>query len=248
MSDLYVNDMDWSQGGNGFSTFKNYRKYQFKLIDKYIGNKILEIGTGDRSFTNQILENINHEYSLLSIEPSEVLYNLSLHQNYFPNNFEFALKDLFDMDSTYHNKFDTALLIHVLEHIQEDRGALDHIYPLLIDGGHLLIQVPAYQWLYSDHDTSLGHFRRYNKKSLTNLVDFKKYKLIKIWHQDPIGILGSLYFFKLKRTKLKSVGGTSLLKSQGKIYDKYLIPAEQFIEKFIEFPFGLNLTLVLKKI
>lgn len=248
MSDLYVNDMDWSKDGNGFSSFKNYRKYQYNLIEKYIGNRILEIGTGDRSFTNQILENLKHECTLLSIEPSEVLYNLSSDKNHFPDNFEFISKDLFDMGESYNNKFDTALLIHVLEHIEDDRAALDHIHPLLIDGGHLLIEVPAYQWLYSDHDASLGHHRRYDTRSLKNIVDFNKYKLVKIWHQDPIGILGSLYFFKLKKTKLKSMSGNALLKNQGRIYDNFIIPIEQFFEKFIKFPVGLNLTLILKKI
>jgi SAM-dependent methyltransferase len=248
MSDLYVNDMDWSKDGNGFSSFNNYRRYQYKLIEKYMGNSILEIGTGDRSFTNQILKNMSHDYSLLSIEPSEVLFNLSLDKNYFPNNFEFISKDLFDMGRNYENNFDTALLIHVLEHIKEDKAALDHIHPLLINGGHLLIEVPAYQWLFSDHDLSLGHYRRYDKNTLTSIIDFRKYKLVKIWYQDPIGILGSLYFFKFKKTKLKSSSGDALIKNQGYIYDNYIIPVEQFFEKFIQFPFGLNLTLVLKKI
>jgi len=248
MSDLYVNDMDWSKNGNGFSSFNNYRRYQFNLIRKYIGSKILEIGSGDRSFTDQILENVKHNYTLLSIEPSEVLYNLALDKNYYPDNFKFISKDLFEMNLNYHNTFDTVLLIHVLEHIEQDRAAIDHIHPLLMDGGHLLIEVPAYQYLYSEHDKSLGHYRRYNKKSLKNIIDFNKYQLIKIWHQDPIGILGSLYFFKFRKTKLKSPNGDALLKNQGRIYNNYIIPFEQFIEKFIKFPIGLNLTLVLKKI
>lgn len=248
MNDSYVNDMDWSKNGNGFSSFNNYRKYQYNLIHKFIGSRILEIGTGDRSFTDQILKNANHEYSLLSIEPSEVLYNLASNNNNFPSNFEFIKKDLFQMDSSYHQSFDTALLIHVLEHIEEDKAALDHIHHLLIKGGHLLIEVPAYQWLYSDHDISLGHYRRYDKKSLKNIVDFNKYQLIDIWHQDPIGILGSLYFFKFKRTRLKSLNGEVLLKNQGRFYNDHVIPFEGFLEKFIRFPVGLNLTLLLKKI
>ena len=65
MSDLYVNDMDWSKNGNGFSSFNNYRRYQFNLISKYIGSKILEVGSGDRSFTDQILENVKQKTLLL---------------------------------------------------------------------------------------------------------------------------------------------------------------------------------------
>jgi hypothetical protein len=69
-----------------------------------------------------------------------------------------------------------------------------------------------------------------------------------MWYQDPIGILGSLYFFKLKKTKLKSSSGQKLLSTQGLIYDKFIIPIEEYIEKFINFPIGLNLTAVLQKI
>ena len=62
-----------------------------------------------------------------------------------------------------------------------------------------------------------------------------------------VGVLGSLYFFKIKRTKLASTDGVQLVKNQGNIYDKYVIPFESFIEKFLRFPFGLSLTAVLQK-
>ncbi len=69
-----------------------------------------------------------------------------------------------------------------------------------------------------------------------------------MWYQDPIGVLGSLYFFKLRKIKLKSEEGQNLVSSQGGIYDKYVIPFEKKIEKYITFPFGLSLTAILKKI
>ena len=68
-----------------------------------------------------------------------------------------------------------------------------------------------------------------------------------MWHQDPIGVLGSLYFFKFKKTKLKSKEGLDLVKNQGFFYNKYIIPFEEFIEQYISFPIGLNLTAVLQK-
>lgn len=249
MNDKYVHDMDWSESGNGFSAFSNYRRYQYNLIKSYIGVNILEIGTGDRSFTKQILLDCKHNFDLLSIEPSKTLFELSKKLGgIYPNNFNFSSLDLFDMGQAFTNKFDTALLIHVLEHIEHDKNALNHIHGLLKDQGHLLIQVPAYQWLFSDHDYSIGHHRRYDKKSLNECIDSKKYRIVRMWYQDPIGILGSLYFFKLKKTKLKSSSGQKLLSTQGLIYDKFIIPIEEYIEKFINFPIGLNLTAVLQKI
>ena len=56
--DNIVNDMDW--GANELQDFElsNYREYQLDLIKKHIGKNILEIGSGDRSFTNKIVKNV----------------------------------------------------------------------------------------------------------------------------------------------------------------------------------------------
>ncbi len=71
--DRIVHDMDW--GGNELKDFElsNYRKYQFDLIGKYIGKTILEVGSGDRGFTNQIVKNVPHIERLISIEPSQTI-------------------------------------------------------------------------------------------------------------------------------------------------------------------------------
>ena len=53
--DKYVHGMDWVKDVSEDFELKNYRKYQYNLIGKYIGKSILEVGSGDRSFTNQIV-------------------------------------------------------------------------------------------------------------------------------------------------------------------------------------------------
>ena len=60
-------------------------------------------------------------------------------------------------------------------------------------------------------------------------------------------MMGSFVFFKLKKIELKSNEGVDLVKNQGKLYDKYLIPIEKFYEKFITLPFGLSITGILEK-
>jgi SAM-dependent methyltransferase len=144
-------------------------------------------------------------------------------------------------------RFDTVFFIHVLEHIEKDREALKHTFELLKPNGHVLIEVPALPWLFSVHDEMLGHYRRYNKKMLRSIVDTDKYEIKQIWYQDPIGVLGSFFFFKLRRIKLKSEKGRRLAKNQGSLYDKWVIPFEKCIERYITFPFGLSLTAILKK-
>ena len=57
-----------------------------------------------------------------------------------------------------------------MEHIKDDHLAIKNMVKLLKPGGNLVILVPAYQALYNNFDTTLEHYRRYNKKSLTSLM------------------------------------------------------------------------------
>ena len=155
--DKYVHEMDWGE------MLPNYRRYQYNLIKKFVGKSILEIGSGDRGFTHQLVENSCYLKGLLSIEPSERLFDLNKDSYSFPINVTFEKTDLFDMTVDKYGSFDTITMIHVLEHIDNDYDALDHLHSLLSVNGYLLIEVPALQYLYSIHDEKIGHFRRYNK-------------------------------------------------------------------------------------
>ena len=66
-------------------------------------------------------------------------------------------------DKTY----DIVGAFDVLEHIEDHKGALSEWKRVLKDDGAIVVTVPAYQWLWSDHDTSMHHWRRYTVKSLT---------------------------------------------------------------------------------
>src|SRR5215469_16728342 len=56
-------------------------------------------------------------------------------------------------------EFDSLLYIDVLEHIQSDREELAQAARLLRREGHLIVLSPAHQFMYSDFDTAVGHYR-----------------------------------------------------------------------------------------
>ena len=62
--------------------------------------------------------------------------------------------------------FDLVVALDVLEHIDRDREALRSLATTLAPGGRLLLTVPAYQWLFSSHDTLHHHKRRYSLDAL----------------------------------------------------------------------------------
>lgn len=67
--------------------------------------------------------------------------------------------------------FDVILLLDVIEHIEDDLSVLRDAYARLNDGGHVLITVPAYQWLWGAHDVVNHHKRRYTGARLKAVVN-----------------------------------------------------------------------------
>lgn len=65
---------------------------------------------------------------------------------------------------------DVLLLMDVLEHVEDDRGLLRHYAGQAGRGAHVVITVPAFQWLWSGHDVFLEHRRRYTLRGVEALA------------------------------------------------------------------------------
>jgi SAM-dependent methyltransferase len=66
---------------------------------------------------------------------------------------------------------DLVVAFDILEHIVEDHVAAEEMLRVLSPGGTALIVVPADMALWSDHDTAVGHVRRYDRESLVTVVE-----------------------------------------------------------------------------
>jgi SAM-dependent methyltransferase len=64
------------------------------------------------------------------------------------------------------DRFDLILATDVIEHLRDDVVALTELRRVAARGGRIVITVPAYQWLWSQHDVSLHHYRRYTTPRL----------------------------------------------------------------------------------
>lgn len=58
----------------------------------------------------------------------------------------------------------------VVEHMEDDHGFIRELAETLKPGGMLFLTVPAYGWMWSDADVAAGHFRRYTKATIQDLV------------------------------------------------------------------------------
>lgn len=67
-------------------------------------------------------------------------------------------------------QFDLVTMLDVLEHVEDDKAALQEIHRILKPGGAFVLSVPAYQKLWSAHDEALHHFRRYEYSGLRRIL------------------------------------------------------------------------------
>ena len=65
-----------------------------------------------------------------------------------------------------HDTFDVVTALDMLEHVDDDMLALRELWRVAKPGGFLLITVPAFGFLWSEHDEALHHRRRYTVAEL----------------------------------------------------------------------------------
>lgn len=67
--------------------------------------------------------------------------------------------------------FDAVVALDVFEHIEDDQMAMNEAFRVLRPGGVGVVTVPAYAWLWSQHDVALHHHRRYSQSMLLNRLE-----------------------------------------------------------------------------
>lgn len=75
--------------------------------------------------------------------------------------------DVRDERPEFAGRYDAAILYDVIEHLEHTRPLLDSVWRHLKPGGHLIVNVPALQVLFSAYDVAAGHYRRYDRPSLS---------------------------------------------------------------------------------
>jgi len=148
--------------------------------------------------------------------------------------------------------FDIITCLDVLEHVSSPLEALLEMKRVLKDDGRILIMVPAFRILWSQHDEALGHLRRYEKKSLTCDLHEAGLKIEKMSYLffisffvvAPIRIMRR--FFVFRRGKARS-DTTTLPPKFLNEFLKFLFNMEAKISVNMGIPFGTTLYAVVSK-
>jgi SAM-dependent methyltransferase len=89
--------------------------------------------------------------------------------------------------------FDLACSLDVIEHLEDDVGALRELRRTVVPGGWLLVTVPAYRWLWSGHDVINHHYRRYTRRSMQRAAERAGWRQVRTTYFNslllPVAIL-----------------------------------------------------------
>lgn len=219
------------------SDANKFNKWMYESIKNYCEGNVLEIGSGIGNISKFFVV----EGSRISLSDISEEYKIDLERT-FPHHQVFDI-DIADnqFDEKYSalfEKFDAVFALNVVEHIEDDRSAINNMIRFLKKGGTLVVLVPAYQVLYNRFDKELGHFRRYTKCSLSALLP-KTAQLQKTWFFNLGGILGWFVWGNLLNRK--TIG-----KSNMRLYN-LLTPLFKWADRITFNRIGLSVIMVARK-
>jgi len=113
-------------------------------------NQILDVGAGSGIFSKQLLD-LNIAQSAVCVDPN---YPEERREDWHGKSIEFV-------KSLKSGGQELVLMMDVLEHVPDDVALLKEYVDQMPKGAHLLITVPAFQFMWSGHDVFLEHYRRY---------------------------------------------------------------------------------------
>jgi len=217
---------------HSLSGARQLNNWMLRAIQPYLGNKIIEIGSGIGNLSRHLPR--REQLTLSELEPKY----LKILTQAFHHHEEVQIEKLdLTKDSDFDNEhleenYDTVICMNVLEHIQDDTAAIKRIARLLKPGGCIVTLVPQHEWLFSNLDKKVGHCRRYNKKILTSRFNDAGLTSERIFNFNSLGILGWFINAKL-------LGRTKFNKFQLKMFDS-LVPIISRIEAILPLP-GLSI-------
>jgi len=245
VDDYAVGMVHWSDAALGLTPALD--RWQVELFQCYLGRRILEVGAGAGRITAIVAEAGRHE-ELVAIEPSPHFFGLLQKCAGSLPKTTLMPVEMGTLLPAYADHFDSVYSVHVMEHIEDDRRFLEQMLALTRSGGDVIILVPALQFLFSQLDRNIGHYRRYNKKMIRVLVRGLPVQIEKLAYNNFLGVLGSLYFSKIRKVNYqKDQNARRTFFGLYGTFSKYVVPCARVIEKATPVPLGLNLTLVLRK-
>lgn len=215
----------------------------FNLIaEKVTGTTVVDIGCGSGFFGNLL---VKRNKEVIGIEPNDDMRELASRINPKVTVISGRAEDI---DTIVQKPIDTAVMLDVLEHIENDSEQVQKVKKILSERGEFVIVVPACPFLYGERDKGMHHYRRYTKQSLHHVLTENGFEVMTMRHWNMLGFFPYLISEKILHKPLTSkLRGNATVGMGGRILRSGLNLWFKRIENLFDFGFGLSIIAVARK-
>jgi glycosyltransferase involved in cell wall biosynthesis/phospholipid N-methyltransferase len=182
---VYAEDAHGSQILGRLARAPRFNAWMADVIRPYCGQRVLEIGSGTGNLTRRLVP--RDQYVASDINPLylSTLRGLTADRPYL----DVTLTDVTRGETfpTGKGGFDTVICLNVVEHVDDDMGALRNIRSALAANGRAIVLVPQGPEIMGTLDEVLGHKRRYTPESLAVLADAAGFTVREVLHFNRVG-------------------------------------------------------------
>ena len=149
---------------------------------------------------------------------------------------------------------DAVVLLNVLEHIEKDQEAVNHVYRILRSGGIAVLEVPAGPHLYDVYDQVLMHHRRYSLPALRRLVEAARLRPLE---QSHLGFFLYPGFWWVKRRNRgflfqdgksqRGVVAQNITRTRKSVLLTFLLRLEMALGRWASYPLGIRCLMTCRK-
>jgi 2-polyprenyl-3-methyl-5-hydroxy-6-metoxy-1,4-benzoquinol methylase len=217
---------------------RNYYNWIVSELSPYFGTKILDIGGGLGAHLEWILPDHEHVVSIdLSLDSIQIMNEkFRIYPGFKAMQADFS--DPVLQSNLISQHFDTITCLNVLEHFDDDFQALKGMRSILRERrGNILLFVPSHRWLYGSMDFEAGHYRRYDKAYLKNILVKSGFEILNIFYFNCFGVVPWFVNNRILKKKLDA-GGVNL---QVKLFDRYMVPVLRRLEARNKPPVGQSM-------
>ena len=233
---IYVQDEPGLEMTRRLASASRFTGWMADLIRPYLGSRLLEIGSGTGAITRRLVP--RDLYVASEVDPLylETLRNLTADRPYLAAQYT----DVTDIASypTVEGGFDSVVCLNVIEHVDDDVGALRNVRSALAPGGKAVVLVPSGPWNFGTLDEALGHRRRYTEDGLRDLASRAGLEVTTLLRFNR---LSSLPWWVNGRILRRRAAGRCQIRAVD-----WLTPIFRRIDRFLPFP-PLSLIAVMER-